>query len=350
MPPDDASRPATAPPHPPARGGPPPLTLVVGSEEFLSGRALDHLIAAARAEDPETTVLRISAETLVEEPGTLEGALAPSLFGERAVIVLEGAEGIDAEYARSRVLPLLDDLPDHVSLVVVHSGAANRGKVLLEGCKGAGAAVVAVATPKPGELESFLRAQVKAEHRVLTSDGARALIEAVAVYDKGALKNLRGLAGACAQLVADTTGAIDARVVGRYFAGRAEVKGWEIADAVVEGRTAEAAAALRASLDTGTHPLLVVGALAASLRTLAKAKTAFSVPGLRSGDLARELGVPPFKVDIIRRQANPWSHRGLAIAVVAVARADVAVKGGEESHAYALERAVAEVLAARSLG
>jgi len=33
-----------------------------------------------------------------------------------------------------------------------------------------------------------------------------------------------------------------------------------------------------------------------------------------------------------------------------VARADVAVKGGEESHAYALERAVAEILAARALG
>jgi DNA polymerase-3 subunit delta len=174
-------------------------------------------------------------------------------------------------------------------------------------------------------------------------------VAAVAIYDKGALKNLRGLVGACSQLVADTTGAIDAHVVGRYFAGRAEVKSWEIADAVVEGRTADAASALRASLDTGTHPLLLVGALASSLRTLAKAKSAFAVPGLRSGDLARELGVPPFKVDIIRRQAGPWSHRGLAAAVVAVARADVAVKGGEESSAYALERAVAEVLAARAL-
>jgi DNA polymerase-3 subunit delta len=169
------------------------------------------------------------------------------------------------------------------------------------------------------------------------------------VYDKGAVKNLRGLVGACAQLVADTTGAIDAAVVGRYFAGRAEVKGWEIADAVVDGRAADAAAALRASLDTGTPPLLVVGGLASSLRTLARAKTAFSVPGLRGGDLARELGVPPFKVDIIRRQAAPWSHRGLAVAVVAVARADVAVKGGEESAQYAVERAVAEVLAARAL-
>ena len=64
MPPDDESRPATAAPHPAARGGPPPpLTLVVGSEEFLSGRALDHLIAAARADDPETTVLRLTAES-----------------------------------------------------------------------------------------------------------------------------------------------------------------------------------------------------------------------------------------------------------------------------------------------
>jgi DNA polymerase-3 subunit delta len=47
-------------------------------------------------------------------------------------------------------------------------------------------------------------------------------------------------------------------------------------------------------------------------------------------DAAKEAGVPPWKVKVLRRQWSAWSgdQRRLAQAVVALAEADGAVKGG----------------------
>lgn len=50
--------------------------------------------------------------------------------------------------------------------------------------------------------------------------------------------DLRELASACSQLVADTGGAVDAVAVRRYHSGKAEVKGFDIADKAVVGDVA----------------------------------------------------------------------------------------------------------------
>ena len=46
------------------------------------------------------------------------------------------------------------------------------------------------------------------------------------------------VAGACAQLIADTAGTVEVDTVRRYYAGRAEVSSFAVADLAVEGRTA----------------------------------------------------------------------------------------------------------------
>jgi DNA polymerase-3 subunit delta len=92
-------------------------------------------------------------------------------------------------------------------------------------------------------------------------------------------------------------------------------------------------------------PVLVTSALASSLRSLI---TVGSAPkGLSGGDLARHAGLPPWKVDAVRRQLRGWTGDGLAGAVRAVAVADADVKGAASDPAYALERAVVAVASAR---
>jgi DNA polymerase-3 subunit delta len=61
---------------------------------------------------------------------------------------------------------------------------------------------------------------------------------------------------------------------------------------------------------------------------------------MRPGDLARELGMPPWKIDRVRQQMRGWSADGVAAALRAVAEADANVKGGSDDPAYALESAV----------
>ena len=68
---------------------------------------------------------------------------------------------------------------------------------------------------------------------------------------------------------------------------------------------------------------------------------------MRDGDVAREIGVPPWKVKDLVRLSRDWTPRGLADALRRVAAADAAVKGAAADPAYALERLVLEVAGLR---
>ena len=126
--------------------------------------------------------------------------------------------------------------------------------------------------------------------------------------------------------------------------GRAETTGFQIADAAVSGDAAGALALLRAALDTGTPDLLVVSALASGLRELASVRGA---GGASAGAVAKQLGLPPWKVEKAQRAARGWSDEGLSEALRAVAHGDEQVKGAGVVPAYALERAVLAVARAR---
>ncbi len=58
--------------------------------------------------------------------------------------------------------------------------------------------------------------------------------------------------------------------------------------------------------------------------------------------------MPPWKVDRVRQQLRGWRPEGVARALQAVADTDAEVKGGGTNPAYALERAVTSIVAARS--
>jgi DNA polymerase-3 subunit delta len=315
----------------------PTLTLVLGSEPFLVERAVATVLAQVRDSEPTATVYDLEPERL--EPGLLTGLAAPSLFGDRNVVILRRAHEIGAELAVEAVGVIVD--PGDAVVIIAHSGAAQRGKATLEAARAAGAHVVEVSAPTSArERREWLKADARAVHRVLTDDGADKLIEAVGV-------DLRELANALAQLVADTDGGIDATVVGRYYSGRAEVRGYEIADAAVSGRPAEALEQLRFARATGLDPVPIVAAVASSLRTLVKLS---GMPrGMRDAEVARDLKVPPWKVRMLREQLAGWSSAGLAEAIRAMAAADEAVKGGvvREAESWALEHAVLSVARAR---
>jgi DNA polymerase-3 subunit delta len=102
---------------------------------------------------------------------------------------------------------------------------------------------------------------------------------------------------------------------------------------------------LRWALACGVEPVLVVAALAMALRNIAK--LAGAARGARPADLARDLGMPPWKVDRVRAQLRGWDGEGIARALAAVAAADADVKGAAASAGYALERALVRVGAAR---
>jgi DNA polymerase-3 subunit delta len=95
-------------------------------------------------------------------------------------------------------------------------------------------------------------------------------------------------------------------------------------------------------------PVLIVSALAQGVRSLARVSAA--PRGLRGPAAAKELGMPPWKVDRVQSQLRGWSGPGgIAQALTAAAEADADVKGGAADSAYALEKAVNAIIAARRI-
>ena len=313
------------------------ITLIVGDEELLVERAIGEVVASARADDPETEVIDLVPGGL--EPGRLAELTSPSLFGGGKVLVLRSAQDLGKDLT-AEVLAYAKDPADDVALVALHHGGA-KGKALVDGLAKAGARKVSCPkVTKVGERIDFVRNEVRRAGGRISPDGARMLLDAVG-------NDLRELAGACGQLVADTGGRIDDAAVARYYRGRAEVSGFTVADKAIEGQLADALEQLRWALATGVAPVLIVSALAQGVRSLAKVGAA--PRGARGAALAKELGMPPWKIDRVQRQLRGWSGEGVARALTAVAEADEQVKGGAADAAYALEKAVAEVVAARQV-
>ena len=314
-----------------------PLTVVVGDEDLLVGRAVSAVVRAARERDPEADVRDVTGGEL--QRGDLSDALSPSLFGERRVLVVRAAQDLAKDVA-AELTGQLADLADDVHVVVVHAGGA-KGKALLTSLLAAAARRVdAPKVTRLGERRDFVRRELKADGRVVEEEAVSALLEAVG-------SDLRELASASAQLLADHEGPITTEVVARYHRGRAESSGFTVADRAVDGDLSGALELARWGQSTGLAPVLVTSALASTLRSMALVASAGRAP---AHSIAGRLGMPPWKVEKTQRQARGWRPEGLSAALAAVARADADVKGAAADQGYAVERVLYAVVRAREAG
>jgi len=307
------------------------LHLVLGDEDLLVERAVADVLRAARkrAGTNDVPVNRMRAG----EVSTYELAelLSPSLFADERIVVLEAAADAGKE-AVGVIASAAADLPSGIVLVVVHSGGG-RAKALAKELQSLGAAVHPCArVTKAAERVDFVRKEFRALRAKVDERTVTALLDAVG-------SDLRELASACSQLVADTGGVVDAAAVRRYHSGKAEVKGFDIADKAVAGDVAGAAEALRWAMMRG-EPLVVLA------DALAEAVHAIGRVGPLSGDpyrLAAQLGMPPWRVQKAQKQARRWSRDTVATAMKVVAALNADVKGAAADADYALESAVRRV-------
>ncbi len=312
------------------------MVLVLGEEELLVDRAISGTVAAARRADPDVERREASASDL--SPIEFSDLVAPSLFAEPRVVIIRGAQESAKEVAAA-VTEYGGDPVDGVVLIVQHNGGV-RNKSIVDGLRKAGARVMTCnKISKPADRLDFVRQEIRSAGATTTPEAVAAIVDAVG-------SDLRELASAASQLVADTGGLVDESAVRRYHRGRAEVSGFTVADLAVAGDVPGALEALRWAAGVGVAPVLVADALADGVRTVAK------VAGARPGSgysLSGELGMPPWKIDRARTAARQWSEAGLARGMEIVAEVNGEVKGLAVDADYALEKAVIELSRARRL-
>lgn len=309
------------------------LVLIQGPEALLADRAITNVSSRF----PNAQISNLHADEL--EVGVITDSLAPSLFGDQRIVVIRDTQDLTAECA-DEVLAYLEDEDSNLLLVLWHKGGV-KGKGLIDKVKKLQPEVFsAEAIKKDSEKAEFIRNEFKVLGRKITTEAVQALIDSLG-------SDLRELGAACSQLASDVAlqKTIDQDDVAKYQQGRVESTGFDVADAVVDGRTAEALISLRNALATGTDPVLIVSALASSFRTLAKVSG--SSKGLNPYELASSLALPPWQIEKARRQLSGWSESGLSKAVIALAALDADIKGAAADPKYALERALMTVSSAR---
>ena len=91
------------------------------------------------------------------------------------------------------------------------------------------------------------------------------------------------------------------------------------------------------------HPLQLLALVARHYRNLMKTRAA-QAAGVPRDALGKLVGVPPFAVDKLIRQAKGYSGRGLSDALGAITAADRALKGGRLESTRAMERLVLQLM------
>lgn len=308
------------------------LVLIVGPEAYLAEQHLAELLADARAEFPMATVNTVDAALLTE--GQLLEMTGSALLAAESVAVVTAADLLPSELTDT-LIGVAKDIPPETLLVVVHPGGV-RGKGVLDKLKPLARRIIDSPALKPWELAKFATDRARRLGARLDGEAAQQLVDAVG-------SEARSIAGAVEQLASDSSApTLTAAHVRRYFAGRAEVSSFAVADDVLAGNYGPAMEKLRWALSTGVPPVLVTSALAGQFRALGKY---FEARADRRPEpaIAKDVGVPPWKLKDLARQARAWSPAAVGAAIKAVATADAAVKGAAVDAEFALERLLTEL-------
>ncbi|MGO4957103.1 DNA polymerase III subunit delta [Luteococcus sp. Sow4_B9] len=299
----------------------------MGPESLVAERIVADRVASALRDVPGAEVTKVTAVEL--EGNRFAELTGGSLFAAASVVVVEDLANLPQDLFE-QVLATAKSPGDDLCLTLVHGGG-QKGKGLVDKLKKAKVPVAEAAAIKSWELPRWVAGEAKRSKVSMDPEAAQTLVDAVG-------NDLRALAGAVSQLGSDWQGQhVTAAMIQRYFAGRADVTSFAVADDIMAGRPGPALEKLRWALSTGVAPVLVTSAIASSLRGLGKYLDARS-SRMSEGEMAREVGVPPWKIKDLARLSRSWSPAGVSQALRAVAIADAQVKGAASDPHFALER------------
>lgn len=301
-----------------------PVHLVLGEDEFLAERATKAIIAQL-SPSAERTTLRAGDVT----EGELAMATSPSLFAEERIVLIKNTELAGKEPLEILLRACVDPAPG-MTLIIEHSGGGRQKAYVKKFEK---IAEVHRANPlRDRDRHSWLTQEFRRYGQRPTPDTVAALLESVG-------SDLRELASAVSQLVADTDGEVDVNAVRNYYTGVAEVAGFDIAEQAIAGRADRALASTRRALQLGTSPVAIAAALAHKVGDIAKL---YGVRG-NPDQLARTVGMHPFVVKKTMNVARQWSGDAVSQAVIIVAELESTVKGNGGEPEYAVEEAVRRI-------
>jgi DNA polymerase-3 subunit delta len=320
-----------------ARTGFAATTLVIGEEELLAERAVAEAVESARRElGADTTVEEVHGGSLPD--GFAMGLATASLFGGGRVVVVQGADALDAA-GRQAVLATARDPSLGTVLVLRAEGVGRQAKFFKELQEHAN--VITVQRLKPSERSSWLRNEVRRLGRKGDEGLVSALVDTVG-------QDLRELAGAVAKLhvAVPPPAPLERRHVAEFLTKTADRRGYELTDAMLAGEPATALSYLDALFAQGEEPIMLLGMLARQLRNVLYVSEHQSAP---RSEVAQALGLRgDWQVRKLGSQAQRFHPSVLRRALDLIAETDAQIRNGSPSPSMALELVVARIAIAGS--
>jgi DNA polymerase III subunit delta len=316
------------------RRGPAPIYWVTGEEDYLRDQAVTLIRRAALAgqgSGQESEAAREESSTLdafndvvlygdeTDGAEILAAAREAPMFVSRRLVVVKVAEKLPARETET-LLSYLGTPCDSTTLIFTSHKLDGRQKfpqTLKE------KAVVVDCAPLPDyQAQVWIRAEAE---RL----GIRINEDAVAL--------LKDLAGSSLYLVQQELDKLAAYVPPNTVAGVAEVEVirggfpgasvFDLTEAISVGDRGRALHILTRNVEAGEAPLRILGSLVWQYRRIWKA-TELLAEGRSDGELARMLGVPPYRLRDVLTQAKRFSAGHLKMAFNLFLKADSDLKGG----------------------
>lgn len=246
-----------------------------------------------------------------------------SLFGNRRLVVVRRYDGMAAA-SQERLLPVLTDLPAGVCVVLTAKTLDKR----LKATKALLSAARVWEFPLPGasQLPRWVADRAAAAGARLSGAAVQTLIELVGTNPLALHTELEKLALYAGGEPVTPAVVQDAASVAIPHA--AELAVFHMAEAVADGKTAEALAVLRDLLSVGEHPLVILSLIGRQYRLI---MTACGLPpGAPRAVTARALGIPQLPAQRVAAQARALGVEGAARGLRRVLEADIAIKKGLE--------------------
>jgi DNA polymerase-3 subunit delta len=182
--------------------------------------------------------------------------------------------------------------------------------------------VTELAAPKPSALATWVTKQGQDLGLSVDRDAAQALVERIGTRQRRLLRTLERIA-----CYAPDGGRVDVDMVETLTVSDVEAKGYELADAVIEG---DRAVALRIAENLRDHDEDIMYIMYAMLRRTRDMRRVWAMleEGQSTQEIASALRVPPFIAKRLAAQARGLDGERLERIAAGLADLDYAIRGG----------------------
>jgi len=312
----------------------PPLLCLHGEEGFLVEQAWRQVLAALVPADARDFNFQQFQGKEARAAAVLDAVQTLPVFAPRRLVMIKNAQDLPTAEQDGLLDYLRNPLPESVLLLVCDKIDARRK--LFQAFKKAGA-LVEFKRLYENQIPAFIRERLRISGKLMTED-------ALALFNRRVGNNLQEVVGELEKLfaylgerdladVADVAAVVSDSRVDSIF---------ELTNALGNGESGEALRLLGRLLADGQAPLLVLNLIVRHFRQLWLTRELID-QGAKSADVARRVGINPYFVDGLIRQARRFSTGRFRRSFDLFLEADLALKSSGAHPAPLLERLILQI-------